>query len=127
LAILLGLACEGADKAGVLSLLKDLPGSNNRGKLTAWIDTIREFVDLYSDLARGFAEAMKLSRQNDETGGSDDDTDNILQSEGGLDGSRTPRGASRDASLFGLEEAKGGEKGIEIAERVIRVLEEFVE
>jgi hypothetical protein len=67
---------------------------------------------------------MKLSRQNDETG--DDDIDNILPSEEGLDGG-TPRGASLDAPLFGLEEAKGGEKGIELAERVICILEEFAE
>lgn len=113
----------------MVSVLKNLPGSNDRAKLDAWIDTIREFMDLYSDLAKGFAQAMKLSRQNDETRDPEDgDGEDMSQpGDGGMGRDRSPEGANFSATLFSLEEPRGGEKGVEIAERVIRVLKEFRE
>lgn len=125
LAILLGLACEGAETANIFSLLKDLPGLNDRAKLDAWIDTIRDFMGLYSDLARGFERALKLARQNDAAQDPEDSDDEDTP---GLSDERNgPRSANPTAPLFSLAEAKGGEKGIEIAERVIGVLAKFRE
>lgn len=127
LAILLGLACEGAEMSSVTSLLKDMPGPDDRARLDAWIDSIRDFVALYVDLARGFAQAINLSRrQNDETQDSEDTHQEDMSGPGDGEPERSGlQGIDLTPRVFNPEAPKGGERGVEIAERVIRVLSEF--
>lgn len=124
LAILLGLLCEGASDKDVESLLRQMPGGpSSRDKLNTWVDAIREFVGLYSDLAQRFAQAIESARAERDGGDmsarhedddNEDDDENL--------GSDSPRRRIAGPSAFEPDESKGSQKGVELAEKVIRLL-----
>lgn len=110
LAILLGLLCSGVGAKYVDSILRHLPGDHRQDKLERLIATIREFVGLYADLAKKFAQALRANQEEEQDASVDDENDN------------TEETAPLAAPLIFGDDSQGSQKGIELAERVIRVL-----
>jgi hypothetical protein len=87
-----------------------------------WIETIRDFVGLYADLAKRFVKAVQDARvaessHDPETDGSDGDNDVQIT----LDDSRYP--VDKNSGGLFVKDAQGSEKGVELANRVIGILQ----
>ena len=126
LAILLGLLCDDRNTANRTVILRLLPGDSSQSKLDVWIETIRDFVGLYADLAKRFVKAVQDARaeppHDPETDGSDvdrGDGDNDVQV------MREDPQYPVDKNSGGLfvKDTQGSEKGVELANRVISILQ----
>jgi len=123
LAILLGLLCDDRNAANRTAILELLPGDSSHSKLETWIETIRDFVGLYADLARRFVRAVQDAKSGSSHGqeadGSDDGNDNDVQI--GLPDPRDTAGAT-SGGIF-VKHAEASEKGVELANRVMAILQ----
>jgi hypothetical protein len=133
LAVLLGLLCLDSQPKHVDSILRLLPGSSRSGKLKLWIDTIRDFVALYATLAIRFAQALHTSRRDhtdeDADVGDGVEIDGLSTDDGDAsvgDGSSGPTNSSAVPALFADDAQRSRERGVELAERVIRVLSDLL-
>lgn len=130
LAILLGIVCEDMPLEKITELVDILPGdvdsSDDVGrarKLDIWVEIIREFAALYSGLARGIARALRS--EGPDIDGDSDEERVVLEGYEGENVSIGPTSPSRglgSSATFGDVDGGGGEKGVELAERVVHSL-----
>lgn len=113
----LGLLCDG-NPSNQAVILRNLPGSSRTATLDAWITTINDFAGLYADLAKRFVKAVQdakledLEEDVDENAGAHERQ--ILEA--------PFNGGTNSGRLF-VKDAQGGEKGVELANRVIKILQ----
>lgn len=122
----MGLLCDGAKRVNIMTLLGSLPGQDDGFKVKAWMETIREFVALYADLARGFAQAMQSSRLDDEIHDLNQEDDITMEEDGDGMWKAGVRARLSAPAVFDENDSRGSGKGVELAEKVLRILSKLV-